>query len=128
MATTLWPAMILALSFNAAAAQGDTAAPSQALTAGTAPALKGLVVAVASGTQVRLVKYSQLPASARNGINAMFAASPAAASSCTHENHGSFHVATCQDGAWICSAVHASDGLTAGHCVNGTTGQRWSYP
>jgi len=118
---------MLVVSFNAAAAQSNTAVPNQALTTGNAP-LKGLVVAVGGGTKVRFVQYSQLPASARNGVNAMFAASPAAASSCTHENHGSFHVATCQNGAWICAAVHASDGLTAGHCVNSTTGQRWSYP
>ena len=127
MATSRWLAIILAASLNAAAAQSDTAAPNQALTARSAP-LKGLVVALASGTKVRFVKYTQLPAPARSGVDAMFAASPAAASSCTHENHGSFHVATCQNGAWICSAVHASDGLTAGHCVNTTTGQRWSYP
>ncbi len=127
MATRRWLAIVLAVSFNAAAAQGDTAAPNQALTTGSA-GLKGLVVGVASGTKVRFVKYSQLPAPVRNGVNAMFAASPAAASGCTHENHGSFHVATCQNGAWICAAVHTSDGLTAGHCVNGSTGQRWSYP
>ena len=127
MTTTRWLATILAVSFNAAAAQSNTAAPNQALTAGNVP-LRGLVVAVAGGTKVRFVKYSQLSASARKGIDAMFAASPAAAASCTHEPHGSFHIATCQDGAWICSAVHTSDGLTSGHCVNGTTGQRWSYP
>ena len=90
MATRRWLAIVLAVSFNAAAAQGDTAAPNQALTTGSA-GLKGLVVGVASGTKVRFV-------------------------------------ATCQNGAWICAAVHTSDGLTAGHCVNGSTGQRWSYP
>jgi len=90
--------------------------------------LDGRIVPVVQGKSVRYTAYEKLSAPERRGVDAMWAASPASKDGCETTPHNGFAVSVCQDGAWICAAVHFSDGETHGHCVNGDTGARWDWP
>lgn len=86
-------------------------------------------IAVSDGQHgVKVVPVSQLSSRSYASVYAWYKHADATlGSGCDTSSAGSFVVSVCENGGWICAAVHTKDGATAGSCVNADDGRRFEW-